>query len=276
MNAKRASVRRFWMGMRSATAAGLLATAAGGCDLVADAEKTFVGSTCEPGPAVYLVVDRSESTAALRKPGGLYAQAITRTINETASACGVLFAAPATGNSIGEGRWLIDGEEFLQSFGNEERSGEVRGKIAERALRPKARLLLVTDRNQTPGSDHLGIMRRVVAAAGSGALTAGREKVIVMLFDGALNVTGAGRLSVYDQPLVTRDQRERFIAKLRESSEIPDLSGVRVFAVGLGLGLERGVAEGVLALWPDLIKNESGGEFVNADSPRELTLEPTR
>lgn len=216
---------------------------------------------------VALIADVSPSAKAYRGPGGLYEQAAVRTAEHAAIEERLLFAAPATGNSIAEGAWMIDGESFpTRAAGGNEKLARAERLQTARKLRPRLRELLAT--HGGPGSDLLGALANAARLFDNHP---GVEHELVLLTDGGINVGG---VDLYHDPPRTEAERRQLIRTLQRAGRLPDLSGdgrpVRVWVAGLGLGApSRVTANAIVEFWSDLVP-AVGGELVAADSTLRL------
>jgi hypothetical protein len=233
-----------------AAAATVLALLLSACGATQTAETFVGGGPCKAGPTVWLVPDVSGSTAALRKPGGLYATAVKTAITTTAESCGALYAGAVEGNGINTD-WIIDGQAFRQTIGgNAQLSAAARAHKAEQELFPKIPALLTTKDAQ--GSDFLGVMRRVSEAARSLPSEQRQRPTLILVFDGVLYLPG--HYSLYKTPINTPARRAKFIARLRRGGELPKLTGFDVYLAGLGVGVSnRETAKAVLSFWKALV-----------------------
>jgi hypothetical protein len=256
----------------AAAAATLLALVLGGCGATSAALTLLNGGPCQRGPTVFLVPDVSGSTAALRQPGGLYSQAVETAIAATARSCGSLYAGRVEGNGL-DTTWTIDGKEFRQTIGGNDALGAAaRAEKAKQDIFPKISALLTTKR--TPGTDLLGVMSRVSDAAVSLPADQRHQLTLILLTDGVLNLPG--HYSLYSTPIGTPVERQAFIARLRASGEIPDLTGFDVYLPWLGVGVtNRDLAKAVIELWQELIPL-TGGRLRSVDGSLHLAWpEPT-
>jgi len=234
----------------AATAATLVGLLLSACQAT-QAVETFVnGEPCKNGPTVWLVPDVSGSTAALRKPGGLYAKAVETAITKTAESCGALYAGAVEGNGINTA-WTIDGTEFRQTIGGNANLGAAaRAQKAKQELFPKIPALLAT--TNTRGSDFLGVMRRVSEAADSLPDDQRKRLTLILVFDGVLYLPG--HYSLYKTPIDTPARRKKFIARLKRGDDIPKLKGFDVYLAALGVGVSnRETAKAVIRLWQELV-----------------------
>jgi hypothetical protein len=234
----------------AATAAALVAIMLSACQATHAVETFVSGEPCKDGPTVWLVPDVSGSTAALRKPGGLYARAVETAITKTAESCGALYAGAVDGNGINTD-WTIDGSEFKQTIGGNAALGAAaRAQKAKQELFPKIKTLLMTQ--DTQGSDFLGVMRRVSEAAGSLPTEQRKRLTLILVFDGVLYLPG--HYSLYKTPINTAARRKKFIARLERGDDIPKLNGFDVYLAGLGVGVSnRETAKAVMRLWQELV-----------------------
>lgn len=202
-------------------------------------------SGCRPGPTVYIIPDVSGSTAAKRTARGLYERAMMQALMAAARECAAaVYSAPADGNSIGNGEWIIDGKRFRQIVGGNETFSEAARANAAKKLLPDVRRGLKLQ--QAPGTDVLGSAVRIRLAIQHLAPHARIQ--IIWLTDGALNVPG--QYSIYRTPIDTPQRRRRFVDRLAAQGEIPDFGGrADIYIGGLGLGLNRDKARDVIALW---------------------------
>lgn len=233
---------------RVAPVACLVAGVLGGCG-TDGIIGSFTNKGCDPGATVFIVPDVSRSTAPQRAVGGEYERQMLGALKAAARDCAeAVYSAPADGNAIGHGAWVIDGKRFREQIGgNEGLSRAARAEAAGKLLPDVRRVLRMS---QAAGSDVLGSALRISLAMKH---VAARSPVqIVWLTDGALNV--AGGYSVYTTPIDTPARRRRFIARLAALGELPDFGGrADVYVGGLGLGLKRTKARDVIALWKLLV-----------------------
>jgi hypothetical protein len=234
----------------AATAATLIALMLSACQATHAVETFVSGEPCRDGPTVWLVPDVSGSTAALRKPGGLYTRAVETVITKTAESCGALYAGAVAGNGINTD-WMIDGSEFRHTIGgNAELGAAARAQKAKQELFPKVRALLTT--KDTQGSDFLGVMRRVSEAADSLPKDQHKRLTLILVFDGVLYLPG--HYSLYKTPINTPARRKKFIARLKRGDDIPKLNGFDVYLAGLGVGVSnREIAKAVIRFWKELV-----------------------
>lgn len=256
----------------AAAAATLLALPLAGCGATNAAMTLLNGGACKPGPTVFLVPDVSGSTTALRQPDGLYTTTVEAAVTATAEACGSLYAGQVAGNGL-DTTWTIDGKAFRQTIGGNEALGAAaRAERAKQDVFPRIATLL--SGQQTPGTDLLGVMSRVSDAAAS--LPAGQrhQLTLILLTDGVLDLPGG--YSLYSTPIGTPAERQAFIAGLKGSGEIPNLTGFDVYLPGLGVGVaNRELAKAVIALWQELVPL-TGGRLRSVDGSLHLAWpEPT-
>ncbi len=255
----------------AAAAATLLALLLTGCGATNAALAFLNGGECKPGPAVFLVPDVSGSTNALRQPGGLYTMAVEAAVTGTAKACGSLYAGPVEGNGLNT-TWTIDGKAFRQTIGGNDALGAAaRAEKAKQDVFPKISALLTT--KGRPGTDLLGVMSRVADAAAGLPPGQRHQLTLILLTDGVLNLPG--RYSLYSTPIGTPIERTAFIAQLKASGEIPDLTGFDVYLPGLGVGVtNRDLATAVIELWQSLIPL-TGGRLRSVDGSLHLAWPDT-
>lgn len=225
-------------------------------------ERAFIGQKqCTGGPKVLTVTDTSGSTRHERAPAGLYESGEMAVIEETAAACGALYATTADGNAVADGRWDIDGTQFTQALGNQQ-LGEAERVQAGKKLLPEVRNMLRL--TPTAGTDILGALDRAQLALA--AIKGGQQEIVYVETDGVLNVAGRGGYSLYQVPIDTPRRRAKFIDRLRVAGEIPDLGGAKVVLEGIGVGVgDRRLARAVVVLWQQLVP-AMNGHLVSIDA----------
>lgn len=249
--------KRFLATGAVATAAALTGPVLTGCDV----EQIVTGK--EPAPkvqdVVYIPTDISRSTLTERRRGGLYEHAIERVLLETARQRGSVVLGRITGNSLGA-TWAF-GKTFKTPGGIADPTvARAARERQARSLMPRVRSLL---KEQGDGTDVLGALRQVARRAAT--LPAGKyNKVAVVVTDGAIVV---GRnLDLYHRIPRTPASRRHFIAGLKRAGEVPDLTGFKVYLVGVAVGVRnRNTAGALITLWDNLI-SASGAHLVANDA----------
>ena len=218
-----------------------------------------------PYHANYWVIDAdtSGSTASQTYPNGSYEQQIMAALALAARNQATVYAAPIDGNAVGDATWTIDGERLRSSAGggNPQLAEAARVQMAQR-LRPPVRALLHS--RPTNGSDIVGGLQRVAQLGRD--LPRSAPKTLVLLTDGAINLSLYGGYDVYAAPPNTPAKRRAVIAQLRRSDELPRLPGWNVYLGGIGVGIgDRTTARGVIALWEALVP-AMGAHLVQVNS----------
>ncbi|HUB73992.1 MAG TPA: hypothetical protein VL979_08155 [Solirubrobacteraceae bacterium] len=213
-------------------------------------------------PAYWVIEgDTSGSTERQGVRGGVYEHEIMAALAQAAHQQATVFAGAIDGNAIGDAAWQIDGVRLTASRdgGNAKLAEGARQRRAD-GLRGQVRRLLAT--RPTNGSDILGALQQVVHLTHS--LPRGAPRTLVLLTDGAINLSKFGGYDVYTQPPDTRAVRQALIARFEREGELPQLAGWRVYLGGIGVGIgDRRTARAVVALWEELIA-AAGAEVVQA------------
>jgi hypothetical protein len=209
-----------------------------------------------------ILADTSGSTATQTKPGGVYEHEIMAALETAARMQATVYASAVDGNAIADGSWEINRVELRSTRTSN-------AKLAERARARKARHLrgqvqhLLASR-PTSGSDLLGGLQDVARFGRS--LPKGLPKTLVLLTDGALNLSRFGGYDIYTNPPDAPDMRRRLIARFKREGELPNLSGWKVYLGGIGVGIgDRATARAVLELWEALIP-ATGATLVQINS----------
>ncbi len=225
---------------------------------------SFVTGKAPVRPSYWVVeADTSGSAASQGHKGGPYEQEIMGALAEAAREQATVYGGAIDGNAVGDASWQIDGVPLISSAGG----GNARLAEAARVrrtvgLREKVRQLLAT--RPTNGSDILGALQRVAQLGRS--LPKGAPKTLVLLSDGAINLSRFGGYDVYAHPPDTPAIRRGLIAQFRAERELPDLSGWRVCLGGIGVGVgDRSTARAVVELWEALIP-ATGATLVQINS----------
>jgi hypothetical protein len=114
------------------------------------------------------------------------------------------------------------------------------------------------------GSDILGALQRVAQLGRS--LPKGTSKTLVLLSDGALNLSRFGGYDIYENPPNSTAARRSLIARFKREGELPKLTGWKVYLGGIGVGIgDRRTARAVVALWEALIP-ATGAKLVQTSS----------
>lgn len=191
----------------------------------------------------------SGSTEAARVPGGPYETEMMRALETSARNCADVYSAPADANTIGDGRWTIDGATFRQTIGGNKQFGAAARATAAQKLLSKIRRELQL--GQPDGTDLLGAAQRVEVAIESLPNRGSRPLKVILFTDGANNLGGS---SMYNTPLGTDALRRAFVQKLAHEGELPDFHNrVAFYLSGVGLGLERDMGRDIIAVWRLLV-----------------------
>jgi hypothetical protein len=212
--------------------------------------------------------DTSGSTASQTHPNGPYEQQIMAALAQAAREQATVYAAPIDGNAVGDVVWTIDGKRLRGSAGggNRQLAEAARVQMAQR-LCPQVRLLLHS--RPTSGSDIVGGLQRVAQLGRD--LPRSAPKTLVLLTDGAINLSRYGGYDVYSNPPDTPAKRRAVIARLKRSGELPRLPGWNVYLGGIGVGIgDRTTARGVVALWEALVP-AMGARLVQINSTLEFS-----
>lgn len=215
-------------------------------------------------PSYWVIeADTSGSTAAQARRGGAYEQEVMSALDQAARNQATVYGGAIDGNSVGDASWQINGVSLRSSAGGgNARLAEAARVRSAGELRGKARQLLAT--HPTNGSDILGALQRVAQLGHS--LPSGAHKMLVLLTDGALNLSRFGGYDVYTHPPDTPAARRRLIARFRREGELPELSGWKVYLGGIGVGIgNRTTARAVVELWEALIP-ATGARLVQINS----------
>jgi hypothetical protein len=204
---------------------------------------------CKPGPVVFIIPDVSGSTETQTVIGGPYEQAMMAGLKHAARACGDVYSAPADGNAIGNGAWVIDGKTFrLTIGGSADHSAKAREQSAKELLPIVQRELRMRGAG---GTDVLGAALRIQTTIDS--LRTSRPIEVILITDGALAVSGA--YSMYTTRLDTPARRRRFVAELARRGELPDYKWrAALYIAGLGIDLpKRDKARDIIRTWEILV-----------------------
>lgn len=194
--------------------------------------------------------DTSGSTDTQTYPGGPYERQTMEALVQAARDQGTIYAASIDGNAIADGSWQINSRVLRTSAGDgsAQLAQAARVQIAKRLL-PEVRALLRS--RPTNGSDILGALQR--AALLDHDLPPGAPRTLVLLTDGAINLSRYGGYDVYTDPPDSQAMRHRLIAQWRHSGELPRLPDWKVYLGGIGVGIgDRATARGVIALWQEM------------------------
>jgi hypothetical protein len=195
--------------------------------------------------------DTSGSTASQTYRGGPYEQEMMAALEQSARETARVYAAPVDGDTLADGTWAINGVLLRTEAGggSSQFAEAARVQMAKR-LRPNVRAILRS--RLTNGSDILGALRRVALL--NKELPAGASKTLILLTDGAINLSRYGGYDAYSQPPDTTVKRHQIVAQLQRSGELPQLPGWNVYLGGIGVGIgNRTTASGVIALWEELV-----------------------
>ncbi len=260
-----ASARARWI-LKCTAAASIAAVLAIG--LPACSQQQLVKFATGEGPhhPTYWVIDAdtSGSTTSQTQPGGPYEQEIMAALAQGARDEATIYAAPVDGNTVADGTWTIDAAPLrTDAGGGNPRLAEVaRTQSAER-LRPRVRALLAS--RPTNGSDILGAFERVALLSRN--LTPPGEKTLVLLTDGAINLSKYHGYDIYTEPPVTPALRHALIARFKRNGELPRLPGWNVYLGGIGVGIgNRATARATIALWAELVP-AMGAHLAQMNSP---------
>lgn len=217
----------FHVTLRTVVTAGCAAVALAGCG--------GPGST-ENAPVVVDFVDASQSTSAMRRPRGAYERGLVRVASLTAEHEGILFAAPADGNTVADAPWVIDGHTFSPRIGANQTLARAELREQARRLAPKVRQ--ITRWRGRSGSDLLGALRNAARVFEN---YPDRPRALVLHTDGGVNVGG---LNLLRRPPTTDGQLGRLVRRLKRQRLLADLTGgrgepVKVWIGGLGRGVPR-------------------------------------
>jgi hypothetical protein len=248
------------------TLAGVLAVFSAGVFSACSQQQlaSYVTGKATVRPSYWVIeADTSGSTAAQARRGGAYEQEIMGALGQAARKQATVYGGAIDGNAIGDASWQIDGVSPGSSAGGgNARLAEAARVRSAGELRGTARQLLAT--HPTNGSDILGALQRVAQLGHS--LPKGTPKTLVLLSDGALNLSRFGGYDIYTNPPYTPATRGRLITRFKREGELPDLSGWKVYLGGIGVGIgDRATARAVLELWEALIP-ASGAKLVQINS----------
>lgn len=207
--------------------------------------------------------DTSGSTAPQTGRGGSYEAQIMAALAQAARQQATVFAAPIDGNAIGDATWQIDGARLRSAAeGGNARLTEAARVRRAGGLRTQVRTLLGT--RPTNGSDILGSLQQVAQLGRD--LPAAAPKTLLLLTDGAINLSRFGGYDIYTNPPDTPTARRELIARFRREGELPKLSDWRVYLGGIGIGIgDRRTARAVVALWEALIP-ATGAQLMQINS----------
>lgn len=226
---------------------GLIATACSQQQLV----KFATGE--KPYHQNYWVIsaDTSGSTTRQTQVGGPYEQEAMAALEEAAHEEATLYAAPIDGNSLADADWSINALSLHDSGGGgSARIAEAVDLQRARGLRGQIRTLLHT--RLTNGSDIMGALARISQLGRD--LPRDAPKTLVLLTDGAINLSLSGGYDIYTDPPDTPGARRALVALLKRRGELPSLPNWTVYAGGIGVGVgNRATAQAIIALWEELV-----------------------
>lgn len=244
---------------------GIGAVLAGSLSACSEQQLASFASGKVPYQASYWVVkaDTSGSTAPETKPGGAYEREIMAALAQAGRNQATVYAGMIDGNAIGDAAWPIDGFS-LRSGG-----GGGNARLAESArvrrasgLRGQVQRLLAS--RPTNGSDILGALQQVAQLGRD--LPASAPKTLVLLSDGAINLSKFGGYDIYTDPPDSPAARRALIARFKQEGELPRLAGWKVYLGGIGVGIQdRRTAKAVVALWEALVP-ATGAELAGINS----------
>lgn len=256
----------------AATGAALLLSGCGGDIGTAGAGASASGQACtsfsSKRPVTVLIVDVSGSTKALRNRGGQFESDWNMAACHTALNQGSLWATTADSQTLANSLWRVR-KDFKPTITDNELLAQAEMQKAADGLAPQAREIVGSTRRSR--SDLLGALH---VASRLFRDYPDRPRALVFLTDGGIN--GGGVNLRTDLPL-TNAERTTFIARLKASGQLPDLTGgsgppVRVWMGGLGHGTGRGDprrTQAVIELWHSLIP-AAHGELASEDSSLRL------
>jgi hypothetical protein len=206
-----------------------------------------------------LEADTSGSTAPQARRGGSYEGQMMAGLSQAAREQATVFATAVDGNAIGDAAWPIDRVQLRSSSGGGNAHLAEVGRVRKaEGLRRRVQALLST--RPTNGSDILGALQQVAQLGHD--LPSGAPKTLVLLTDGAINLSRYGGYDAYDEPPETPLARRALIARFQREGELPKLDGWKVYLGGIGVGIgDRRTARAVVALWKALIP-ATGAELV--------------
>jgi hypothetical protein len=212
----------------------------------------FVTGKTSSHPNVWVIqADTSGSTASQAVRGGTYEHEIMPALGQAAREGATVYAGAVDGNAVANSTWQIAGVPLLSDAGggNARLAEAVRVRKAK-GLRGQVQQLLAT--HPTSGTDLMGGLQDVARLGRT--LPKGTTKTLVLLTDGALNLSRFGGYDVYTDPPDTEAQRKVLVARLQREGELPNLTGWRVYLGGIGVGIgDRRTARAVVRLWEILI-----------------------
>jgi hypothetical protein len=220
-------------------------------------------------PLTVLIVDVSGSTKDMRGPGGQFEKDWLSAACNTAVKQGTLWATTADSQTVANSVWQVQGQEFKPTIEDNDTLGAAEVRKQAASLTPKAREIVGTTVRSK--SDLLGALQ---VASRLFRDYPDRRRDLVFLTDGGINV---GKVDLRYKTLRTHEGRAKVIERLRDSGQLPDLTGghgkkVRVWMGGLGRGIGGGDTRKTTALiefWRELIP-AAGGELVTDDSSLRL------
>jgi hypothetical protein len=213
---------------------------------------SFATGSAPYHPSYWVVeADTSGSTAPQARRGGSYEKQIMAALAQAGREQATVFAAAIDGNAIGDAAWQIDGVPLRSTGGGGNSNLAEASRVHKAAgLRGQVQTLLAS--RPTNGSDILGALQQVAQLGHD--LPAGAPKTLVLLTDGAINLSRYGGYDVYNVPPDTVSFRRTLIAQFEREGELPKLAGWKVYLGGIGVGVgDRRTARGVVALWEELI-----------------------
>ena len=239
---------------------------------------TATGGTGGPGkactalgakrPVTILIVDVSGSTKALRGRGGQYESDWNMAACYTAMNQGSLWATTADSQTLANSLWHVH-KDFKPTIADNKLLAQAELKKAAAGLAPQGRQIVGSTKPSS--SDLLGALQ---VAARLFRDYPDRPRDLVFLTDGGIN--GGGVKLRTDLPL-TDAARGELVARLKDSGQLPDLTGgagrpVRVWMGGLGHGVGGGDprrTQAIIELWRSLIP-AAHGELASEDSTLRL------
>jgi hypothetical protein len=225
---------------------------------------SFVGGKVAYYPSYWVVeADTSGSTAPEAKLGGTYEKEVMAALAHAGRAQATVYAGAMDGNAIGDAAWPIDGVPLRSSAGGGNARLAESARVRKAAgLRPQVRNLLAS--RPTNGSDILGSLQQVAQLGRD--LPAGAPRTLVLLTDGAINLSRFGGYDIYTNPPDSPAARRALIARFKQEGELPKLDGWKVYLGGIGVGIgDRRTARAVVSLWEALIP-ATGAQLVQINS----------
>jgi hypothetical protein len=239
--------------MRAAVAVVVALVLAGGLEACSGQQLvSFATGKVAYHPSFWVLeADTSGSTAPQARRGGSYEGQMMAALSQAAREQATVFGAAVDGNAIGDAAWPIDRVQLRSSSGGGNARLAEAGRVRQaEGLRGRVQALLAS--RPTNGSDILGALQQVAQLGHD--LPSGAPKTLVLLTDGAINLSRYGGYDVYNEPPDTPFARRELIARFKRESELPKLDGWKVYLGGIGVGIgDRQTARAVVALWEALI-----------------------